>query len=366
MALPELDIDAVEEALAANMTFPARWYSDPDIYQFELEHIFSREWQIVAPVQRLAEPGDHVVCMVGRVPIVVTRDRRGALHGFVNVCRHRAYPVASDDGNRKTLQCAYHGWTYELDGSLRRAPRCDREPGFEKGEFSLLPVSVDEFCGFVWANPDRDAPPLREAHPTLEPLSRARGITTEGYDLYQRYRYDIAANWKVWVENATECYHCPTVHSHSFSDAWDVDMNVYEYVNVDRLLAQFTVRNEKGTIDAAGETGDFRFVYIWPSSFIAQDDLMLFNGIITPTGPESCAFVSDAFVRQGVDLAEVEAWWDMYTRTIQEDADAVAVQQPGLRSMAVPNGRLMPASESAISHFHRLVFEAFRGVLVGA
>ena len=84
----------------------------------------------------------------GHVPIVVTRDREGVLRGFVNVCRHRAYVIARDNGCRETLQCPYHAWTYELDGSLRRAPRSEREEGFDPADFSLLPVSVETWGPF--------------------------------------------------------------------------------------------------------------------------------------------------------------------------------------------------------------------------
>src|ERR1700749_2213139 len=88
-----IDREAVEEALANNWTFPARWYSDADIYALELDGIFSRSWQYAGPLAKLAHPGDHIVCQVGRVPILITRSRDGQLHGFINVCRHRAFPV---------------------------------------------------------------------------------------------------------------------------------------------------------------------------------------------------------------------------------------------------------------------------------
>src|SRR5690349_16478637 len=117
-ALQSLGVDAaaIDDALARKLTFPARWYSDPAIYDLELEQIFRRSWQLAGPLHRVERRGDHFVCSAGHVPIVVTRDLEGELRGFVNVCRHRAFPVAREDGNRRTLQCAYHGWTYDLDG----------------------------------------------------------------------------------------------------------------------------------------------------------------------------------------------------------------------------------------------------------
>ena len=360
-----IDPEAIETALDRNMTFPARWYSDPAIYDVELEHIFARSWQLVAHESRIARPGDHHVCQVAHVPVILTRGLDGELRGFVNVCRHRAYPVATEDGNRKTLQCAYHGWTYELDGCLRRAPRSEREPGFDRSEFSLMPVSVEVFHGFVFVNPDPAAPPLSEAYPELEELWTLRNLDFSGFRYVSRSEYEIPANWKVWVENATECYHCPTIHRSSFSDAWEVDVDVYEYVNVGGLLAQFTPYNPRAKTyrpqsgNGDGSAGDgFRFVYIWPTSFFAVDDYVAFPGIIIPTGPESCRFVADFFVNPECDATFVDEWLEMYNLTIAEDCGAVLVQQPGLRSRMVPNGRLMPASESSIAHFHRLVWKS--------
>jgi len=358
-----IDAEAVERALSANMTFPASWYSDPKIYAFELDQIFARSWHLVAPADQLANPGDHVVARAGHVPVVLTRDREGALHGFVNVCRHRAYPVAAGAGNRKTLQCRYHGWTYELDGRLRSAPGCGFEEQFDKRDFSLVPVSAETFGGFAWVNPDPDPPRLRDAHPELEQLFDDRAVSFDGYRYVRRYTYEIDANWKVYVENATECYHCPTIHSRSFSDAFDVSRERYEYVNVGRILAQFTDYNARGRRFAHATAQDdraFRFVYVWPSSFVALDDLVAFSGMIIPTGPETCRFDADMFVRPGLSEQEVERRLEMYTLTLEEDAEAVRIQQPGLRSRMVAHGRLMPSRESAIIAFHRMVWDGIR------
>ena len=365
----ELGIDPVEveEMLAANRTFPARWYSDPKIYDFELEHIFTRTWQLAGPLHKLEQPGDHIVCRAAHVPILVTRDLDGELQGFVNVCRHRAHPVAVEDGNRKALQCRYHAWTYELDGRLKKAPGCGFEEQFDKSEFSLVPVSVDTWDSFVWVNPDPNALSFRETHPEFEPLVAARRLEFTGYRYYGRYTYEIPANWKVWVENATECYHCPTIHSKSFSEAFDTSRERYEYVNVGQMTGQFTRFNPKSSISRPtrrnGDGNDFRFIYVWPTTFFAVDDYVAFPGIIIPTGPESCHFVAEMYVHPDCPEGFMDEWVEMYNQTLMEDSNVVRAQQPGLRSRMVPYGRLMPSRESAISHFHRLVWESFREAL---
>jgi choline monooxygenase len=361
-----IDADAVDEALSRNMTFPARWYSDPEIYAFENEHIFTRSWQYAGPLEKLQRAGDHIVCHVGQVPIIVTRDSAGELRGFINVCRHRAYPVAVCDGNRGTLQCQYHGWTYNLDGRLRKAPRSEREPDFQKSEFSLLPVAVDTWNAFVFVNPDPNAASLRETYPEFEPLAEERGLDFTGYRYHGRLTYEVPANWKVWVENASECYHCPTIHTHSFSDAFVDDADVYEYVDGSRVLGQFTGYNPRAKqYPHPAQDGDrqFRYAYLWPTTTLVQDDWVAFPGMIQPTGPETCQFIADFYADPALDPAQADEWVAMWNKTLSEDTDAVLLQQPGLRSQMVPHGRLMPASESAIARFHRMVWEAFSETL---
>ena len=112
----------------------------------------------------------------GHIPIVVTRDREGILRGFVNVCRHRASTIARGCGSRETLQCPYHAWTYGLDGSLRKAPRSEREAGFDRADFSLLPVSVDTWGPFLFVNPDPAAAPLAETLGELPAIVARSGL----------------------------------------------------------------------------------------------------------------------------------------------------------------------------------------------
>jgi phenylpropionate dioxygenase-like ring-hydroxylating dioxygenase large terminal subunit len=358
-----IDADAVDRALAQDMTFPARWYSDPDIYEFELQEIFTRAWQYAGPLDKLARPGDHIVCNVGHVPVVVTRDGAGELHGFINVCRHRAFPVAVEDGNRSTLQCRYHAWTYDLDGKLRAAPRSDREPCFDRSQFSLLPVAVQTWGRLVFVNPDPAAPPLHDAYPEFGPLAAERELAFDGYRYQGRYTYEVPANWKVWVENASECYHCPTIHQHSFSDAFEDHADAYEYVDGDRVLGQFTGYNPRAVkYPHRPREGDrnFRYVFLWPTTTLVQDDVVAFPGSIQPTGPETCRFIADMYVDPRVPPEEADVWVSMWNDTLLEDTDAVLLQQPGLRSRMVPHGRLMPASESAIARFHQMVWESLR------
>jgi choline monooxygenase len=109
----------------------------------EQERIFARTWQYAGRVDELAERGSYLAASLGDVPLLVTRDREGELRAFLNVCRHRGSVLVDGSGRRETVQCRYHAWTYGLDGRLRKAPRAERERGFEPDELGLVPASVD-------------------------------------------------------------------------------------------------------------------------------------------------------------------------------------------------------------------------------
>ena len=116
--------DVVEElkgrpALARAETIPSAWFTEPRFHQLDSEAIFARTWQGVGHEGRLPEEGSWFVADVAGDPVVVVRDGSGELRAFYNVCRHRGGPLATQDGCGRVLQCEYHGWTYQLDGTLR-------------------------------------------------------------------------------------------------------------------------------------------------------------------------------------------------------------------------------------------------------
>ncbi len=253
-------------------TAPLRDGADP-LHDLELDAVFTRSWVIAGSLDRLAKPGDHLVSRVAHVPVLVTRARDGALHGFVNVCRHRAYPVATEDGCRQLLQCAYHAWTYELDGRLNRAPRAEAEPEFQKADFALVRVSVDIWGPLVWVNPDPDAPPLREAYPDLEAFAAEHGIDLDGVTLQSRSAETLEANWKACLERAAD---------HHAADG------VARYAGADTVLARSTA--------ASGA----RSLLVWPASLVVADGGVVTTHSITPDLPGTCRWETQVFARDGV------------------------------------------------------------------
>src|SRR5271155_1093394 len=157
------DVLSVDPDIARAWTLPSHLYTELDTFAAEKERIFSRSWQVVGHRDQVANAGDYFTTELVGEPLLIVRDSGGTLRGFYNVCRHRAGPPAEGCGSRKLFRCAYHGWTYGLDGSLLSATEIEGVEGFRPEDFALAPVRVEEWFNFIFVNLDRDARPLRES-----------------------------------------------------------------------------------------------------------------------------------------------------------------------------------------------------------
>jgi phenylpropionate dioxygenase-like ring-hydroxylating dioxygenase large terminal subunit/ferredoxin-NADP reductase len=355
---------AVAESIENGWQMPARLYADPHIHTVEQKAIFKTSWICVGRESLLAKTGDYITAQLGDVPVLVVRDAEGRLRGHVNACRHRLHPVAQGGhGCKQLFQCRYHGWTYNHEGSLRAAPGVERCPGFDKEELGLIPVRVDTFRGFVFANADMDAEDLQAYLGNAGELMEKLDIDFAGWDHSGTFTYDIDADWKLFAENSLECYHCPLVHADTFAahvGTQPADYITQEFENV--LSQSAPITHAPGVADAATLRG-FRLIYIWPSTFISVDDFVGIIARIIPTGPQRTRFTVDTFVQPHADAKAVEAWLDVYDRTFQEDKQVVAAQQAGYRSGAVGQGRLMVHREASIQMFQRRTWQALQGDL---
>jgi phenylpropionate dioxygenase-like ring-hydroxylating dioxygenase large terminal subunit len=359
----------IGESLAAGATLPASWYSDPEILRHEQEAIFKRTWQYAGRVDQVAEPGDWFTTTAGTIPVVITRDKSGTINAFVNVCRHRGHVVASGSGHRGTLQCPYHAWTYELDGALRKAPRSEREPGFDAEAFSLLPVQIDSWGPLLFVNPDLDAPALVEALGPLPGHVEAAGVEVDRLRFRERREWEIAADWKIAVENYLECYHCPVAHP-GFSKVIDVDVDAYLLSSDGLVSSQFgTPRpaalegNGNAPYDARGEVEQAQYHLLWPNTTINIEagPGNLSVDTTRPNGAGRSVGVTEYFYYQEVSDETARQMMDFANQVGNEDASLVESVQRGLDTGMVPQGRLLLTSEHLIQHFQRLVFEALTG-----
>ncbi len=248
--LPEVP-NPIEEG----WTLPAAWYSDAVVHALERERIFAKSWHYAGPAERVAEPGCFFATQAGHVPIAVVCGADAQLRAFVNVCRHRGHLVVQGEGCRETLQCPYHAWTYDLDGTLRRAPRSEREEGFEPESFSLLPVAVGTWGRSSSPTPIRKPVPLEEALGDLPAIVEESGIDFAALRFHSHHEWPIEANWKIALENYLECYHCPTAHP-EFSKVIDVNPDAY------RLQVYPAFSSQIGPVRPSALAGDGKAPYV--------------------------------------------------------------------------------------------------------
>lgn len=355
---------AVAASIEDGWQMPARLYADPRVHAVEQSAIFKKAWICVGRESLIANTGDYITAQLGDLPVLVVRDAAGRLRGHVNACRHRLHPVAlRDSGCKHVFQCSYHGWTYSHEGALRAAPGVEGCPAFDKGELGLIPVRVDTFRGFVFANADPNAEDLPTYLGNAEALAQELGIDFAQWDHAGTFSYDIDADWKLFTENSLECYHCPLVHADTFAAYVGTQPRDYitrEFRNVLTHCAPIT--RAPGAADATTFDG-FRLIYIWPATFLSVDDFVGIVARITPTGPQRTRFTVDTFVRPDTDAGSVEEWLQVYDLTFQEDKKIVAAQQAGYLSGGISQGRLMVNREASIQMFQRRTWEALRGDL---
>jgi choline monooxygenase len=354
---------ALAEELRRGRTLPAEWYTDPTLFAREQERIFASSWNYAGRVEQVANAGDFLTTRVGDVPVVIVLDEAGALRAYANVCRHRGSEVVLGQcGNRRTLQCHYHAWTWGLDGALRAAPNCEEQAGFNKADYPLAPLALDTFGRFIFINTGSPSCSLAETLGQLPAIVRSSGAEVDSLVFRERREYSIQANWKVVVENFLECYHCAVSHP-GFADL--IDLNRYQVTCYDRcsiqrgpLKAVSRAVSNRGFGAEGGREGIY--TYLWPNFM-----LNIYPGagnastnLVVPIDEHHCLAVYEFFFAQSMPEEEQRAMVEFIDQVQREDIVIVESVERGLRSGFYKQGQLILSRENGIQHFQRLVFSA--------
>jgi len=205
-------LEAALRPFGTSRLLPAEAYTSRDVLEWDKRRLFEAAWTCVGTEEGLKGPGDQKAVRVGGDGIVLVRGGDGVLRGFYNSCRHRAHEVLAPGECRKSLsiRCPYHGWTYDLDGTLAPSVVRQHAAGFDREAEGLVPARVGVWRGFVFVNATGDAPTLAEWTHDLD--GRVAPYEPERLRMAAQHVYEIPANWKLVVENYHECYHCPRIH----------------------------------------------------------------------------------------------------------------------------------------------------------
>jgi Rieske 2Fe-2S family protein len=343
-------------------------YTSAAVYEEERERLFYRGWFCIGRADEVPSTGDYLVRDVVGESVFVVRNREGALRAFYNVCAHRGTKLLDDEPScghlGKALKCPYHAWSYDLDGRLLGTPNVHEDELFDRADYPLHPVAVDEHGGFLFVSLAESPRPLRDhlldSNETITDFGRYR---MDELRLGQRITYDVAANWKIVVENYNECLHCPTIHPELVAvvplfrkgEVWDGETIDGGNLMVDGATS-FTA---SGTSDLPkfpdllpDDYGMYYGVFQFPNLMVNLHPDSVMAYLVYPDGPTRTTVVSEFYFRPGAlalpgfDPSPTVELWDLISR---QDWEVCERAQLGVSSRAYRSG--------VYPHKDRLLFD---------
>jgi phenylpropionate dioxygenase-like ring-hydroxylating dioxygenase large terminal subunit len=355
-------------------TLPATWYYDPAVLAEEREQIFFKTWQFVGLAQHVEAPNSFMRARIQDQELLITRDQDSRLRAFYNICTHRGALLTSDEqGCARRFTCPYHGWTFASDGELRVAANAEDVLAFNKADYGLIEVLVEELAGMVFVNLDENAAPLSEIAAGLEEDIRGAVPKFDELRLWRRDPATVEANWKIVVENFLECYHCTVAHPKLMGQPGSLCSNSFETLerpfwsrHIMRSGAERS-ENDAYNFDADAQVQDGWIWMLWPNTLLmawpAGSNFFVFH--VIPDGPERTRETFDLLCLGG-EPGEVEKdMFDYHCDVVNgEDIFVVEGVQQAIHARGYKEGRYMVdqsdsfRSEHGVHHFAKLVWNS--------
>jgi phenylpropionate dioxygenase-like ring-hydroxylating dioxygenase large terminal subunit len=333
-------------------TLPPWCYTSQAFFDREVQRVFKTSWNFIGREDELPKPGDYAAYDLVGEPVLIVRDRSGVLRAFANSCRHRGTRLLDGTGNCRAIVCPYHGWAYGLNGDLLGAAGMEESTGFEKRNYGLQPIRLEVWDGFVFINFAAHGVGLREYLGDLP--ARLDSYRLGEMICVRRREYDLACNWKIYLENAMEDYHTPYVHRQSIGAQHTVPEESHGAWGGIHMAAEKTIAvlaEDIGhafppipSLEGKAAQGTY-FLVLYPSTFFAltQDCMWWLQQF--PDGPaRTKVVVGSCFPREiaaRTDFAEKAAfYYRRWDKSLPEDNAISERQQAGLRSSFASPGRL--------------------------
>lgn len=371
MSVFPFDLSGVLQPIERATGLPNAFYTDPEVFEAEKERVFFRNWAALAFVTDCPEPGDAKPLTFLGQPLVLVRDHAGVLRVFQNICRHRGMILVAEEGPiRRVLRCPYHSWSYELDGRLRTTPHVggpgtNRHDAIDRAALGLIEVRSHQWLGFVFVNIDGKAPPFEDwAGGAISRYSEFdRPVHRAGYE--GTFTMEVAANWKLAIENGAESYHLPWVHPglNSYSrleDHYHIEADgpfcgqgtrVYNPQTFGgRRFPAYPDLSEKWVLGA-------EYPMIFPNIMVGLQKDHTYGFIVEPVTHERSRehvqiFYTEAAVA-GPEWAEMrEANGRAWREVFEEDIFVVEGMQKGRAAVGFDGGKFSPVMDNPTHDFH--------------
>jgi phenylpropionate dioxygenase-like ring-hydroxylating dioxygenase large terminal subunit len=344
----------VEPPFDSSDTLPPVCYTDPDIYERELESVFRTSWIGVGRADRWKAPGDYAAFKLAGIPIIVLRGKEGELRAFANSCRHRGTQLLEGEGNCRRIICPFHSWTYALDGRLIGAPKMEHTRDFDETDYGLVTVRAATCDGFAFVCFDEATPGLDEWLGDFSDLHRPWSLA--GLVSTRRREFDVACNWKLFLEVFNEYYHLPYVHPKSLNGIYDLPDEADEIAG--NYATQFgTTRGTGGllentqdepfpTIETLRDRNrqGTRYSWTFPNMTFAAGTEAIWVYEAYPLAPDrtrvgmTLCFPAATVARPDFE-ARAQHYYDRFDTALAEDIPMLERQQAGLSSPFARQGR---------------------------
>ena len=342
-------------------TLDPAYYTSDAIYQQECFGLFMYTWQFAGHVSQAPNPGDYFTFEIAGQQLFCIRNYDNVLLTFYNVCQHRAHELVKGQGHcDQAIVCPYHAWTYRFDGSLLRGPKPEVIPVQARDSICLTSVHTQEFCGFIFVNLDDEAEPMDVWFPEVEIQLRDFVPKIDALKPIETISVSEKCNWKVSVENYSECYHCRINHR-TFAtgvikpETYDIQPQGYclrhttECQNLDQMSYPID-------LGANGHAGDYSSWFLWPTfSFQVYPGNVLNTYHWQPAGVEAVKLTRGWFTVGGAESSTIRelAIQDRET-TVEEDIHLVESQQRGFRNRGYRPGPLVIDPAGGVNSEHSI------------
>ncbi len=337
--------------LAEAETLPRWCYTSEEFHEEEVRQIFRRTWNFVGRVDEIPASGDYLTVDLFGESIIVVRDSSNVIRAFANTCRHRGTRLVAGNGRCSAFACPYHSWTFGLNGELRGAPGMEGVEGFDKSEYGLIPVRLETWGGFIFVSLDANSLSLQQYLGNA--VDAFGSYRFEDMVVTRRKEYDLACNWKLYVENAMEDYHTATVHRVSIGTqvctkqdsvgAWDA-IHLPGTKTVAVLSGAPATFPHIPSLKGKAAGGTF-FAVVYPNWFFATTLDCMWWLHVAPRGVGRSLVTHGAcFPRATAERSDfeevVQNYYQRWDKSLPEDNTISELQQAGLQSSFSQPGRL--------------------------
>lgn len=342
------------------LSLEGRYYTDPELFAVERAGVLASTWQFAGHESGIANTGEYFSFEIAGQGLFCIRDSDDKLRTFYNVCQHRGHELVHGPGKARALACPYHGWTYGLNGQLKSAPNMRAVPGFDASKICLTEVRTEIFHGFVFVNLDPDTPPMDEWFPGVREELKAFVPDIGRLKPLLHVEAIEKCNWKVSVENYSECYHCQKCHP-TFATGvvkaatYDIQPQGYclrhttECQNLDRMTYPID-------LDANAHAGDYSSWFLWPLfSFQVYPGNVLNTYVWRETRVDEVIAIRGWYTVDGEESEVIRqlAQQDRDT-TVEEDIRLVESVQKGLGSRGYKPGPLIVDPAGGVNSEHSI------------